>query len=144
MRVWLSTSTAAVLAAALSTGLYAQQRPAPAPNLEDEAHKTVTLTGCLEASASLPGFRLKNVEQGSPAAKPGEAAVGTSGKPLVYEVSAREGVDLAAHAGQKVTVTAVPEEEVAVEPKAAPEAAGLEGPLPKITIATVKTVAGSC
>jgi hypothetical protein len=141
MRALLSTSTAAVLAAALSTGLYAQQRPTTTPSVEDEAHKTVTLTGCLEASASLPGFRLKNIE---PAAKPGESAVGTSGKPLVYEVSAREGVDLAAFAGQKVTVTAVPEEKIAAEPKAAPEAAGLEGPLPKITVATVKTVAGSC
>jgi hypothetical protein len=144
MRAFFPTSTAAVLAAALSTGLYAQQRPAATPNVEDEAHKTVTLTGCLEASASLPGFRLKNIEQGAPASKAGETAVGTSGKPLVYEVSAREGVDLAAFAGQKVTVTAVPEEKVAPEPTAAPESAGLEGPLPKITVATVKTVAGSC
>ena len=143
MRVLRSTTTFG-LAAVLSAGLYAQDRPAAAPDLKDDAHKTVMLTGCLEASASLPGFRLKDVEQAAPAGKAGDAAVGTSGKALVYEVSAREGVDLAAFAGQRVTVTAIPDDSAADEPKPAPESAGLEGPLPKITVAGVKTVAGSC
>ncbi|MGE0446263.1 MAG: hypothetical protein AB7P99_13625 [Vicinamibacterales bacterium] len=143
MRLFAAASTAAVLASVLVTAVHGQDRPAPAPDPARDAHRTITLIGCLEASASLPGFRLKNVEQGSPEADAG-TAVGTSGKPVVYEVSAREGLDLAAFAGQKVSVTAVPEEKVEPEPAPAPGSTGLEGPLPKITVATVKTLAGSC
>lgn len=144
MRLFAAASTAAILASVLVTAVQGQSRPVQAPDPARDAHKTITLIGCLEASASLPGFRLKDVEQTSPPAADAGTAVGTSGKPVVYEVSAREGLDLAAFAGQKVSVTALPDEKVEPEPAAAPEATGLEGPLPKITVATVKTVAGSC
>ena len=136
----------ALAVAVLTTTLSAQEpRPVTPPDLKDEAHKTVTLTGCLEASASLPGFRLTNVETDPSAAKSVPPAIGTSGKMLTYEVTARDGVNLSAHAGQKVTVTAIPDESVTAEPKPTPRESGdLKGPLPKLTIATVKTVAASC
>ena len=110
---------------------------------QDDAHKTMTLTGCLEASVSLPGFRLKEVEFGPSTAKAVPPAVGTSGKTLIYEVTAKEGVDLSAHAGQKVTVTAVADEQA--ERQAPPSTIGDDkGPLPKLTILTLKTVSASC
>jgi hypothetical protein len=78
------------------------------------AQETVTLTGCLEASASLPGFRL---------------LVGDEKQ--VYEVTAADGIDLSRHAGK--TVEAIGS--VTRPSQDAP---------PKMTINSVKTVAETC
>ena len=110
---------------------------------QDGAHRTMTLTGCLEASVSLAGFRLTNVEFDPSTAKGVPPAVGTSGKTISYEVTAKEGVDLSAHAGQKVAVTAVADEQA--ERQAPPFTVGDDkGPLPKLTILTLKIVSASC
>lgn len=160
---------AMVIACALAVSLSAQDtkiKTKSKTKIKADDAKIVTLAGCLQSGVDTGTFVLSNV---SPIAAPVEehAAVGTAGAVTTYELMPRSGVNLNAHVGHRVEITALElpaatatddDSKVKVKSKTkvkiddAPDAkvqtrtkAELpRGATPRLTVVSVKHVAPTC
>lgn len=154
------------LAAACALTLTAQAQETTVKSktkIKADDAKTITLTGCLQAGTDAGTWMLANVVP--PASD--KAPVGTTGAVTTYMLSPKDGVDLAAHVGHRVQITAVEipartatDKDAKIEVKEKTEVkrenmpdektktkAKTEidrGPLPKLTVVTIKHIAPSC
>jgi hypothetical protein len=131
------------------------QNPAPEP-----AHKTMVLTGCLQAGASPSLFKLTNASSSGSAgqtAQPLQAQSAAPGK-LEFELTLagaplgidEQKVDLRAHVGHRVEINARPTDPsppaVAAKPgdptpaNAPPE----DKPVERVTVVAIKHLAADC
>jgi hypothetical protein len=127
-----STISAAVIALALGVAVSAQDSTVKSKTqVKSDDAQTVTMTGCLLPNAA-GGYTLSGtmasagddvtikskvktdvddedtkVKSTAKIDNDDSKAIGTSGSVSSFDVSARDGVDLAAHAGHKVTIAAV-------------------------------------
>ena len=121
------------------------------------AHSTKVLTGCLRAGPGPGTFILTNA---TPKVDPNDLAgppVGTSGEKVEYDLAAETGldhsgppVDLKAHVGQQVEVTARPAEtaEAPPAPSSAKQTAAENKPVERkparVAVTAVKSLSSSC
>ena len=128
--------------------------------------KAVTLTGCLQSSTEPGMWTLTNITP-SPSGDKDKPAVGTAGIIAAYQLTPKEGVDLTPHTGHRVEITALevaaktatdddakvkvketttikkenePEKKIESKSKAEIE----RGPMPKLTVLTIKHIAPAC
>jgi hypothetical protein len=191
MKVLFSTCA---IAAALAASAYAQDSTVTSQTKVDvDDARAITATGCLVHAPGTKTFMLMGAVTGggdeltsktrietdvdgndtevktearTEVERDDDRPVGTSGTAKIYELSPRDGVDLAAHAGKRVEISAVEvdakngdddaeveiKEETKVERDDAPDAkvesetkAELpRGANPRLMVVSVKQVAASC
>jgi hypothetical protein len=130
--------------------------------------KVITVSGCLDQGTESSTFTLTNaaMSQVSTQESPEVSAVGTSGAVTSYELVPKGNVDLSAHVGQQVEITALAlpaagkDDDAKVKMKSktkvkeddAPDASVQSktkaelprGPMPRLTVTAVKSIAASC
>ena len=140
------------VACAFAVGVSAQTTP-PAAGVTQPtfgAHKTITITGCLErakesaATSDRTKFMLNNIVPNAPAAT---GTTGTSGSEKAPAVSSyrldSDDSKLTAHVGHKIEVTGTVEDRpMNASGASAAGASGSEAP--KMKVDTVKMIASSC
>jgi hypothetical protein len=188
--------SACAIVAALAVPMSAQDTTVKSKTKVDaDDAKVVTMTGCLQASASGDVFTLTgakavagedleakakteiDVDKNETETKTksrtevehedDETPVGTSGAVTTYELTAKDGVDLTSHVGQRVEITAVAldkksgtdddaevemqtktkverEDEPDTKVKSKTEAELARGAHNRLTVVTVKQIAASC
>jgi hypothetical protein len=126
--------------------------------------KAITLNGCLQSGPDAGTWTLSNIIR-PPATD--KKTVGTTGTVTSYVLAPKDGVDLTAHVGHRVEITALeiaaktatdddakievkdktkvkrenmPDEKTQTKTKAEIE----RGPMPKLTVLTVKHIAPAC
>jgi hypothetical protein len=129
----------------------------------EQAHKTIVLTGCLQAGSSPSLFRLTNAspspEQGV-AGQPSPAQPaprGTSGEASEYELTSSgsqadvdaKAVDLGAHVGHRVEINVRPIAPVPAVPPKPGDTAAAKSPvdeklLERMSVVAIKHVAAVC
>lgn len=130
----------------------AQARSTP----QEPAHKTMRLTGCMQAGADAATFKLTHARevtsQGSPSAPP--APIGTASQSREYELMPAADIDLklSTHIDHRVEITVRPIElSRGVKPQPAPGGADLVAPVPpsqdpaeRVIVTAVTHLASSC
>lgn len=152
-----------VAACSLALSVHAQETTVKSKTkVKVDDAKAVTLTGCLQAGTETGWWMLSNVVPPTTL-----KTVGTTGTVTSYMLSPKDGVDLSAHVGHRVEITALEiaaktatdddakikvEDKTKIKKENAPDekiktktkAEIARGPMPKLTVLSIKHISPTC